>query len=676
MKIVTEFPFEIEVKDPVYITLSDGVKLAARIWLPKNASNSPVPAILEYLPYRRQDGTADRDATTHPYFAGHGYASVRVDMRGSGDSEGVLLGEYLKQEQDDALEILDWITQQQWCSGKVGMIGISWGGFNGLQVAARQPASLKAIVSICSTDDRYSDDIHHMGGCLLNDNAAWNSHMFSLNTTPPDPAVVGDKWHEMWRSRLEGSGFWLEEWMKHQTRDEFFKHGSVCEDYSKIQAAVYAVGGWADGYSNSVFRLLSNLKSPCKGLVGPWAHKYPHFAEPGPAIGFLQECLRWWNYWLKDEENGIMDEDVLRCWIQDPVPPKTYYKERPGRWVSEPTWPSIQIEEKIYQFQKDSSQISQMNEPQKSQALKINSPMTVGMMAGQWCPHGLDPDQPGDQQLEEAGSLIFDTQALERELSILGAPRIRLEISSDKPNAMLAACLSEVFPDGRATRVSYGLLNLTHMNSHENPELLTEGKKYSIVLKLNEAGHCFGVGNRIRLALSTVYWPIAWPSPERSTLTLGENGMSLMLPIRPDRSSDQVLKPFEEPEAAKPLAKTVIKEPEYKWRFERDMASEIVTQHQWFDEGTTQYDLHNGWTVSSTHDEQMSVHPNDPLSAKLQIIWTERFERDDWNVSSKTKTVFTSTKTHFNVEAELEAFEGESKKLTKKWTKSFLRNCN
>ncbi len=676
MKIVTEFPFEIEVKDPVFITLSDGVKLAARIWLPKNASNSPVPAILEYLPYRRQDGTADRDATTHPYFAGHGYASVRVDMRGSGDSEGVLLGEYLKQEQDDALEILDWITQQQWCSGKVGMIGISWGGFNGLQVAARQPASLKAIVSICSTDDRYSDDIHHMGGCLLNDNAAWNSYMFSLNTTPPDPAVVGDKWNEMWRSRLEGSGFWLEEWMQHQTRDEFYKHGSVCEDYSKIQAAVYAVGGWADGYSNSVFRLLSNLKSPCKGLVGPWAHKYPHFAEPGPAIGFLQECLRWWDYWLKDEDNGIMNEDILRCWIQDPAPPKTYYKERPGRWVSETSWPSKQIEEKIYQFQNDSSQISQINEPQKSQPLTINSPMTVGMMAGQWCPHGLDPDQPGDQQLEEAGSLIFDTQALERELSILGAPRIRLEISSDKPNAMLAACLSEVFPDGRATRVSYGLLNLTHMNSHENPELLKEGKKYTIVLKLNEAGHCFGVGNRIRLALSTVYWPIAWPSPERSTLTLGENGMSLMLPIRPDRSSDQVLKPYEEPEAAKPLAKTVIKEPEYKWRFERDMASEIVTQHQWFDEGTTQYDLHNGWTVSSTHDEQMSVHPNDPLSAKLQIIWTERFERDDWNVSSKTKTVFTSTKTHFNVEAELEAFEGESKKLSKKWSKSFLRNCN
>ena len=137
MKIIEKFPNEIEVLDPIFIELSDGVRLAARIWLPIDASDKPVPAILEYLPYRRQDGTADRDATTHPYFAGHGYASVRVDMRGSGDSEGVLLGEYLKQEQDDGIEIINWITQQKWCSGNVGMIGISWGGFNGLQIAAR-----------------------------------------------------------------------------------------------------------------------------------------------------------------------------------------------------------------------------------------------------------------------------------------------------------------------------------------------------------------------------------------------------------------------------------------------------------------------------------------------------------------------------------------------------------
>ncbi|MEO0921876.1 MAG: CocE/NonD family hydrolase, partial [Pseudomonadota bacterium] len=168
MKYVTDFPHKIEKHDPVWIEMTDGVRLAATIWRPVNAE--PVPAILEFLPYRRMDGTAERDALTHPYFAGHGYACIRIDMRGSGDSDGVLTGEYLSQEQDDAVTIIAWLAQQEWCDGNVGMIGISWGGFNGLQVAARQPKALKAIVSICSTDDRYADDIHYMGGCLLLDN--------------------------------------------------------------------------------------------------------------------------------------------------------------------------------------------------------------------------------------------------------------------------------------------------------------------------------------------------------------------------------------------------------------------------------------------------------------------------------------------------------------------------
>ncbi len=192
MKTVTNFSRKTTVIEGEFIPLSDGVKLATKIWLPEDAQDSPVPAILEYLPYRYQEGTAERDALTHPYFAGHGYASVRVDMRGSGNSTGVLLGEYLKQEQDDALEVIDWIAAQPWCSGTVGIIGISWGGFNGLQIAARKPEALKAIVTICSTDDRYADDIHFMGGAMLSDNIAWSTYMFSINTTPPDPRLHGD----------------------------------------------------------------------------------------------------------------------------------------------------------------------------------------------------------------------------------------------------------------------------------------------------------------------------------------------------------------------------------------------------------------------------------------------------------------------------------------------------
>src|SRR5712692_3558038 len=257
--IVTTFPRTVRVIEHTLIPLKDGTMLAARIWLPDDAEQNPVPAILEYLPYRKRDGTYERDALTHPYLAGHGYAGVRVDIRGCGESSGLLFDEYAKQEQDDGVEVIAWLAAQPWCSGVVGMMGISWGGFNGLQIAARRPPALKAIVTICSTDDRYADDIHFMGGCLLNNNLGWASTMLAYMSRPPDPALVGERWREMWLHRLENQPLLVDLWLRHQTRDAYWKHGSVCEDFAAIQCPVYAVGGWADGYSNAVSRLLAGL---------------------------------------------------------------------------------------------------------------------------------------------------------------------------------------------------------------------------------------------------------------------------------------------------------------------------------------------------------------------------------------------------------------------------------
>src|SRR6056297_1036769 len=188
MKRVQRFPEQVRHVENLWIPLPDGTRLAARLWLPESAHDEPVPAILEYIPYRKRDTTRLRDETNHPYFAGHGYACIRVDLRGSGDSEGVLRDEYLPQELEDGVEVIRWIARQSWCSGQVGMIGISWGGFNGLQIAALRPPELKAIVTVCSTDDRYADDVHNMGGCLLGDNLSWASTMFAYNSSPPAPA--------------------------------------------------------------------------------------------------------------------------------------------------------------------------------------------------------------------------------------------------------------------------------------------------------------------------------------------------------------------------------------------------------------------------------------------------------------------------------------------------------
>ena len=669
MKIVQEFPRPTRVIDGEFITLSDGVRLASKIWLPKDAESDPVPAIIEYLPYRYQDGTSDRDALTHPYFAGHGYACVRVDMRGEGNSEGVLLGEYLKQEQDDALEIIDWITSQPWCSGSVGIIGISWGGFNGLQIAARQPEALKAIVTICSTDDRYADDIHFMGGAMLCDNVAWSTYMFSINTTPPDPQLHGDAWYEIWQRRLKESGLWLADWLENQHRNEFYQHGSVCENFDDINCAVYAVGGWADGYSNSVFRLLSNLKAPCKGLVGPWAHKYPHFANPGPQMGFLQECLRWWDYWLKGIDTKIMDEPALRCWMQDSLPPKTHYSYRPGRWVAENKWPTKNATGKILHL----TQTGLSDTPGESKSLSICSPQTVGRASGVWCPHGEEPDLSGDQRIEAGGSLNFDTKPLPDDLEILGPPVANLELTSDRSEGLIAVCLNEVLPDGAVSRITYGILNLTHRNSHLNPEPLVPNQPYSISVQLNDIAHSFKAGNRIRLSVSTAYWPTAWPSPHKSTLQVHCNNSSVILPVREPRAEDHQLKSFPEPESATPLNKTMLRDPGSEFTITENLTTGEVVLRNWFDEGKTVYNDYDNWTVDSTHEEFFSIHPDEPNSARCDITWTENFSRGDWEISSRTNTVLTSTPTHFNLEAKLEAWHGDNLEHEQVWKKSFKR---
>ncbi len=275
MSIVDSFPYKVREIENVFIPMRDGAQLAARIWLPEEAEHTPMPAILEYIPYRKRDITRARDNANHAYLAGHGYVCIRVDMRGSGDSDGVLTDEYTQQEQEDAVDAIAWLAEQAWCDGKVGMFGISWGGFNSLQVAAKQPPALKAIISLCSSDDLYADNMHYMGGCLLGDNLSEATVMFAFNTLPPDPQIVGDRWRDMWFDRMENSGLWLEPWLENQRRNAYWTTSSVCEYYSAVQCPVYAIGGWADGFTNTVLRLMQHLEVPRKGLIGPGGTNIP-----------------------------------------------------------------------------------------------------------------------------------------------------------------------------------------------------------------------------------------------------------------------------------------------------------------------------------------------------------------------------------------------------------------
>jgi predicted acyl esterase len=644
--IVTSFPRTVRVIEHTLIPLKDGTMLAARIWLPDDAERNPVPAILEYLPYRKRDGTYERDALTYPYLAGHGYAGVRVDLRGSGESTGLLFDEYARQEQDDGLEVITWLAAQPWCNGAVGMMGISWGGFNGLQIAARRPPALKAIVTICSTDDRYADDVHYMGGALLTAGLGWASYFFGLMCLPPDPMLVGDKWRAMWLERLQNIPLFFELWLQHQRRDAYWKHGSVCEDYAAIQCPVYAVGGWTDGYKNAIPRLLERLKVPRMGLIGPWAHAYPHFALPGPQIGFLQEMLRWWDYWLKGSATGVMDEPILRAWMTESVKPATHHEVLPGRWIAEPSWPPAGRTSRRLFLTDEGLQDAMA--PLTPRA--VCSPQTVGKCAGEWVPFGRGRDQAGDQQEDDKRSLVFETPPLDSPIEILGAAIATLDIAADRPLANLAVRLCDVHPSGESLRVSYGVLNLTHRDGHEKPALLKVGERYRVRIQLNDAGSVFPISHRIRLALSTAYWPIIWPSPEMATLMIF--GGTLELPVRRPQATDALLSPLPGPESAPPEKPTRL----HRSEMHIDRIDRI------------------GLELGTQYKSRFHVEENDPLSAVAELSQIQTMSRGAWQIRVETQMRLSSTRDAFLLQGSLRGWEDANEVCHREWDRSIPRD--
>ncbi len=641
--------------------MRDGARLAGRLWLP---DGDPAPGILEYIPYRKRDLTRLRDAQIHPFLASRGYACLRVDLRGSGDSDGVLKDEYLAQELSDGVDILEWMAAQPWCTGRVGMMGISWGGFNALQIAALRPKPLKAILTLCSTDDRYADDIHHMGGCLLGDNLSWASVMFSYNSLPPDPEIVGERWRDMWFARLEGSGVWLHEWLRHTRRDGYWKHGSVCEDYLDIQVPVYAVSGWADGYSNAVFRLLENLSAPRKGLVGPWGHKYPHLGLPGPAIGFLREATRWWDYWLKGIETGIMHEPMLRVWMQESIPPSAQHSVRPGRWVSESSWPSPRVGSRTFRFSNRKLVDTEQAAPETT--LPIQSPLTVGLFAGKWCSYAAGPDLAHDQRQEDGGALLFDSEPLDAQIEVMGAPCLELLLRSNKPVAMVAVRLSDIAPDDKATRVSYGLLNLTHRDSSEAPTPLEPGRQYRVLVRLNHIAQVFPRNHRLRVALSTSYWPLAWPPPEPTRLEIQTSGCRFRLPLRPTGLTEDQPMPFDSPEVSPVEAHTRLAPGHHNWLVHRDLATDVSTLEVINDQGL--FRLHDPDVVVGNQAlEWYRSRADDFLSVAGETRLTRSLSRNGWSIRTVAHTILESDARTFRIAADLDAYEDDYRVFCRSW---------
>ena len=641
-----------------WIVLRDGRRLAVRLFLPRAARHQRVPVILEYIPYRRRDGTRLGDEAMHRWFAAQGYACARVDIAGMGDSDGLVEDEYAQREQDDGMEVIEWLSTQSWSSGSVGMIGISWGGFNGLQMAARRPPALKAVISLCSTVDRYHGDVHFTGGCLNEENLEWGAYFFTMNGFPPDPEIVGQlQWRQMWRNRIEHAEFAPADWLEHQRRDAFWKHGSVVENYSAINIPVLAVSGWVDGYTRAVFDLVENLDR-CKGIVGPWGHKYPQDGVPGPAIGFLQEATRWWDRWLRGVDTGVERDPAMRMWLQQSHQPEGHIPERRGSWIGFDSWAPVRADMTTMRLGQGGALTALASAPPVESVTSVCSPQTTGTAAGQWCAYGLGkiaPELALDQRYDDAGSLTYDTEVLSQPMYLAGRSYARLRLSSDQAVAMVVVRLSSVHPDGAVERLSYGVLNLCHRNSHEMPEPLVPEQQYDIEVELKAIAQTVPVGHRLRVAISTSYWPMIWPSPHPVTLTVYEHASLVDLPVQ----SEIVALPsdlFGPPEDAVRGGVTIRREGSETRHVNRDLGARRTDFVAARDDGV--YVLDDvGTEQSFTRVRGSSVVDHEPLSARATVECRATYRRNDWDVRVESDIVMTCDEHSFFMEARLSAYD-------------------
>ena len=606
----------------VSITMSDGIRLAADIYWPAGADKKDrFPILLEYLPYRKDENRA-RNYSLYSYFLEHGYLVVRVDMRGTGNSEGITIPyEYSDIELDDGEEVIDWLSQQEWSTGSVGMFGISWGGFNSIQMAMRNPPALKAFVALMATEYLYQEDVHYMDGIMV----AGDSWMMSNDLYNSLPGAPDFKMDEEWlrnRFNVEPSVY---TYMRQQRDGAFWDRASARGQYEKIRVPGYHIGGWYDGYRNSLPRMLENVQAPVKAMIGPWDHYFPHNAWPKPQIEWRHEAVRWFDQWLKGEDTGILKEPAFAVYVRNYHPPDPDLDQVHGYWRWEDGWPIERIENHSWYAHADHSLST---EPAGNATHSMTYKPSIGLEGGgptMWW-GSIAPDQ---QPMDEY-SLVYDSEILDAPLEILGRPIARLRVSANATRANWVVRVSDVAPDGQVTQVVGAAFNGTHRISAREPSDIVPGEDFDLNIDLHFTSWVFPKGHRIRIAVSNAIWPMLWPTPMqmKSTLAIGgKNGARIDLPVVP---------PGEE----------------YTPNFKEPSTSPILSGYEVIDSGNISgYAAINSIQHDPDTGEAFGVATN---TGATQYPWgIERFEEEIEHRTSDENPAYTSVIGRYKITEEL-----------------------
>jgi putative CocE/NonD family hydrolase len=646
----------------VRIPVSDGLELSANLWLPVEREDAPggrFPAILELIPYRKDDWRLGSDIARGEWFAARGYAFCRLDVRGTGSSPGIALDEYTARETQDGFEAVEWLSSQAWCNGNVGMWGISYGGFTSIQVAKLRPPHLKAIVPVMATDDRYTDDVHYLGGCVtVSELSQYAVSMVGMNAMPPRPEYRGAAWADEWRERLETTPVWLFEWLRQQHDGPYWRQGSLAPDYDAIEAAIFMIGGWMDEYVDPVLRMQERCTAPRRSLIGNWVHSLPDDAYPGPNLDWLHEVVRFFDHWLKGADNGVMDEPALIWFRREYAEPVAFPATWPGTWVGERAYPPQRATERTFALESGDVPLvgrlvdAHPGSGRRSSVERFPHRPTTGTRGGlSWGAGGAPNGLARDLRPDESRVPTFTSRPLDEALDVLGMPVAILAWESSVPVATAVVRLSDVAPDGTSAQVTAGILNLTHRESHESPAPLEPDVVTTVRVPLRACGYRFLPGHRIRVSVASSAWPVIWPSPYPAEygIHLGdEPGSSLVLPVVAGESGTVEVPAFKvSPAGLRDVGSSRDDPP--TWRITEDVidGSVTVTTSE-FGEAT----LADGRTSLYTGERlEMTARDDDPARARLhnEVVYRLRDDGSEILIEASGTVRSTATDFHMNV---------------------------
>lgn len=641
-----------------WLTMPDGVRLAATVWRPTpRDSTERFPVLLELLPYRKDDSFYRRDYPLYSYFVQRGYILAKVDVRGTGGSDGRRpLREYSDEELNDAVALIAQLARIPGANGAVGMWGISWGGFNALQVAMRQPPELKAILALHASDDLFHDDVHYIDGVLhLDPYAVEIDHENGLPATPDYPLDSA-----YFANRFDAEP-WIFTYMRQNRDGEFWRRNSLRFHPERLTIPVYLIGGLLDGYRDAVPRLLTSLRGPVKGEIGPWEHDWPDVGIPGPHYEWRTRAVQWWNYWLKGRKGPLLKEPRLLLFVRDAHLPNDTITTVPGRWQFV-DWP---IKGTRVVTLHPTAGRGLLPDPARPGTDSLRYVPDAGAAAGDWW-----GDRTGDMREDDAASLIYDTAPLDREMTIAGFPRLEATVTASAPLANWTIRLEDVSPTGAVALVTGAAANGTQLGSRLDPRRVAPGRAHRLALDLHFTTWTFRRGHRIRLAVSNAQFPMLWPTPFPMVTTLRTGSDAILrLPFIPPPAGAAPTLPPPEPRLEATDAVTLDSAPLAGSRLTHDSTT-----------GLTTYELRDGDSyrigdrrVDVSEIETWEVQRDRPANAAFIGDEVHRIRMPQRELELRTRMEIRSSLEHLRVRFERTILENGSVVRRREWTDSMPR---